>query len=81
MASERTAEAMSFEGALQRLGEIASQLEGDRLELDDSLALFEEGVGLLRFAESVLAGADGRVRQLVEEAGGSIRQDDFPDPL
>ena len=81
MASDRSAEAMSFEGALQRLGEIASQLEGDRLELDDSLALFEEGVGLLRFAESVLAGADGRVRQLVEEAGGSIRQDDFPDPL
>ena len=51
------------------------------MELDESLALFEEGVRLLRFAETVLAGADQRVRQLLEQAGGGIRMDDFPDPL
>jgi exodeoxyribonuclease VII small subunit len=71
----------TFEAALGRLNEIAEALEGDGMELDDSLALFEEGVRLLRFAETVLAGADHRVRQLLEESGGGVRMDDFPDPL
>jgi exodeoxyribonuclease VII small subunit len=71
----------TFEAALARLNEIAEALEGDGMELDDSLALFEEGVRLLRFAETVLAGADARVRQLLEQAGGGFRMDDFPDPL
>ena len=71
----------TFEAALERLDEIASALEGDGMELDESLALFEEGVRLLRFAETVLAGADGRVRQLLEDAGGGWRMDDVPDPL
>jgi exodeoxyribonuclease VII small subunit len=71
----------TFEAALDRLNEIAEALEGDGMELDESLALFEEGVRLLRFAETVLAGADQRVRQLLEQAGGGFRMDDFPDAL
>jgi len=60
----------TFEGALERLGEIVEQLEGDGLELDESLALFEEGVRLLRRAESTLEGAGERIRLLVEEGDG-----------
>jgi exodeoxyribonuclease VII small subunit len=60
----------NFEGALQRLGEIVEQLEGDGLELDESLALFEEGVRLLRRAESTLDGAEERIRLLVEDGDG-----------
>ena len=71
----------TFEAALDRLNEIAEALEGDGMELDESLALFEEGVRLLRFAETVLAGADQRVRMLLEEAGGGFRMDDFPEAL
>jgi exodeoxyribonuclease VII small subunit len=51
------------------------------MELDDSLRLFEEGVRLLRFAETVLTDADQRLRQLLEEAGGGFRMDDFPEAL
>ena len=69
----------TFEAALERLGEIVERLEGDGMELDESLALFEEGVRLLRFAETVLETADGRIRQLLEDAGGSFRLDDFPE--
>ena len=69
----------TFEAALERLNEIAERLEGDGMELDESLALFEEGVRLLRFAETVLESADGRIRQLLEDAGGSFRLDDFPE--
>ena len=69
----------TFEAALERLNEIAERLEGDGMELDESLALFEEGVRLLRFAETVLTTADGRVRQLLEEHGGGFRLDELPD--
>ncbi len=64
------ADPMNFEGALERLGEIVEQLEGDGLELDESLALFEEGVRLLRHAESTLDGAEERIRLLVEDRDG-----------
>ncbi len=68
----------NFEGALERLAEIVEQLEGDGLELDESLALFEEGVRLLRRAESTLDGADERIRLLVEEGDG-FRLDTVPE--
>lgn len=71
----------TFEAALERLEEIVERLDGQGMELDESLALFEEGVRLLRFAETVLEGADARVRQLLEAPGGEFRLDDFPDPL
>ena len=68
----------NFEGALERLAEIVEQLEGDGLELDESLALFEEGVRLLRRAESTLDGAEERIRLLVEEGDG-FRLDTMPE--
>jgi exodeoxyribonuclease VII small subunit len=71
----------TFEAALRRLNEIAEALEGGGMELDDSLQLFEEGVRLLRFAETVLAGAEERVQVLLEEAGGGFRTSDFPEAL
>lgn len=68
--------ASSFEAALDRLSQIVGRMEGGALELDESLALFEEGVRLLRFAEGVLETADGRIRQLVDDGG---RLEDFPE--
>jgi exodeoxyribonuclease VII small subunit len=66
----------TFEAALDRLNEIVARIEGESLELDESLALFEEGVRLLRLAEGVLQGADERIRQLLDDGGGS-RLEDF----
>lgn len=73
--------AWTFESALERLNEIADALEGDGMELDESLQLFEEGVRLLRFAETVLADADQRLRLLLEDPAGGFRMDDFPEAL
>ena len=60
----------TFEAALERLEAIVERIETDELELDESLALFEEGVRLLRIAERVLAGAEDRVQQLVSDGDG-----------
>ena len=56
-----------FEDALRRAAEIVDLLDGDRLELDQSLALFEEGVQLLRTAEERLGQAEERIRVLSED--------------
>jgi exodeoxyribonuclease VII small subunit len=61
------AEPVSLEAALERLAEIADRLDGDALELDASLALFGEGIKLLRSAERTLAQAEARVQQLLED--------------
>ena len=45
---------MSFESNLARLEEIVAQLEGDRLDLNAALGLFEEGIELLRLASGEL---------------------------
>jgi exodeoxyribonuclease VII small subunit len=68
----------TFEAALARLEEILAHIEGDELELDESLALFEEGVQLLRAAERVLGGAEARVRQLLSaDEDGTAHFEDF----
>ena len=40
------AEKMSFEKSMARLEEIAAELEGEKLPLDKSVKLYEEGVKL-----------------------------------
>ena len=63
---------MTFEETLDRLHAIVADLEGDDLELDRALALFEEGVERLRAAAAELARAEARVQQLVETADGEL---------
>ena len=64
---------MTFEERLARLEAIASELEGDDLELAKALALFEEGIENLRAASEELAKADVRVQRLVERVDGTFR--------
>jgi len=62
---------------LRRLEEIVRRLEANEGDLDQALALFEEGVGRLRSARERLAGAEARVRRVVEDARGSLRMEDL----
>jgi len=62
---------------LARLEEIVRKLEGDDVELDAALALFEEGVGRLRAARERLAAAELKVQAVLEEADGDIRLTDL----
>ena len=63
---------MSFESNLKRLEQIVAQLEGDRLDLNAALKLFEEGIELLRLASSELAETESKVQELVERADGVL---------
>jgi len=68
--------APSLQEDLARLDAIVRALEVNDLDLDRALALFEEGVELLRSARERLSAAELRLRQLREAADGGIRLDD-----
>jgi exodeoxyribonuclease VII small subunit len=66
---------MSFEKEMHRLEAIVGELERSDLPLDQALELFEEGVARVRRASEALSGAEGRVRQLLEQTDGTFRLD------
>lgn len=68
---------MSFESNLRRLEEIVTQLEGDRLDLNAALKLFEEGIELLWLASGELAETESKVKELVERADGVLELRDL----
>ncbi|MHB1190722.1 MAG: exodeoxyribonuclease VII small subunit, partial [Armatimonadota bacterium] len=52
---------MTFEVAIERLEEIVRALDGGESTLDESLALYEEGVKLARFCSARLTDARGKL--------------------
>ena len=70
-------QAPSFEAALARLEEIVSALDGEPLELEKALALFEEGIARLRDASGALARAEAGLKRLTETADGALELDDL----
>ena len=71
---QETLQKMSFEAALARLEEIVGALEGGTAALDDSLALYEEGVALVRLCNGKLDGAQQRIRIVTEENGQDVEK-------
>ncbi len=58
---------MTFEEKLTKLTQIVEQLEtGNELPLEESLKLFEEGVGLVSSCREMLETAEQRVENVLE---------------
>ncbi len=55
---------MTFEEALSSLQGIVASLESGDLGLEESLAEFEKGIGLLKTCNDVLEQAEGRIEAL-----------------
>ena len=68
---------MKFEDALARLEEIVKTMENGSAPLDESLALFEEGVRLVKLCTEELDGAEQKVKILRKSADGGMSEDDF----
>ncbi|MBE6741850.1 MAG: exodeoxyribonuclease VII small subunit [Ruminococcaceae bacterium] len=58
---------MSYEQAVKRLDEIVSLLEKNEIELDEALALFEEGTKLTAFCTKKLSEAKQKITELEKE--------------
>ena len=61
-------EPLSLERRLERVERIVEALSSERLELEDALRLFEEGVAHLRASETLLRETELRIEQLVDES-------------
>ena len=59
-----------FDAILTRLREVVKELESGQLSLEQSLAVYEEGVQLARKGQQLLATAEKKVEILVSAAGG-----------
>ena len=68
---------LSFEAAIARLEVIVKAMEGDAVSLDESLALYEEGVALVRRLSRELDEAEQRVQILQRTPDGEIKPAPF----
>ena len=62
---------------MSKLETIVARLEQGNVPLEESLASFEDGVGLLRALHGRLGEVEKRVEVLVRDAGGVLRQEDL----
>jgi len=68
----------TFEESLKKLETIVDQLEKGDLPLEQSLKLFEEGVGLSAVCKQELDAAEGKVQMLIKQRDGSVKTEPFP---
>lgn len=70
MATSTDLDALTFEQALERLETIVHQLETGEAGLDQSIALYGEGVALKHLCERKLKAAEARIEKLQIGADG-----------
>ena len=72
-ATDQRLEALPFDRALAELQSVVTRLEAGNLPLEESIALYEQGVRLHERCARLLGQAELRVQRLVESAGGQLR--------
>lgn len=70
-------QSMAFEKAMARLEEIVRQLERGEAPLEQALALFEEGSGLVKVCSGLLDQAELQVTRLMKGADGTPQEVPF----
>lgn len=72
-----TGEERSFEECLGALEAVVERIESGELNLEESLATFEEGVGLIRVCNRKLGEVERRIEVLTRDADGRSRLQEF----
>jgi exodeoxyribonuclease VII small subunit len=71
---------LSFEQAMQRLGDIVESLEEGEQPLEESIKLFEEGMKLAQSSQQILDRAERRIEELLSvDATGAPIVRELPD--
>ncbi len=67
---------MKFEEAMARLSKVVQTIESGEATLDESIALFEEGMKLSKYCADILEKAEQKVQFLQEEAKNEQNADE-----
>jgi len=67
----------NFESAMTRLEAIVTEMESDKLPLEDLLQRYEEGVKLVKSCEEKLAAAEKRIEIITRNAAGEPQIEEF----
>ncbi len=62
----------TFEASLAELEEIVAKLEDGDMPLEESLALFEQGIALSRDCRARLTNAERRIEILMQDSDGNL---------
>jgi len=62
-----------FEVALGELEQVVEQLESGYLSLEDSLAAFERGIGLVKYCNQKLSEVEKKVEFLLKDKEGRLQ--------
>lgn len=68
-----------IESLMTRLEEIVNEMEGDKLPLDKSLKLYEEGIGIVAKCSEELEAAKRKIKILQQGKDGEIEIADVPE--
>jgi exodeoxyribonuclease VII small subunit len=68
-----TDEPKRFDQGMAELERIVQRLETGELALEDALAAFEQGIGLVRMLNQRLTEAEARIEVLTRGADGTVR--------
>jgi exodeoxyribonuclease VII small subunit len=79
MAKEKKQPEQSFETLLKRLEKLLDSLEHGDLPLEQAMAAFEEGVGLVRACHQKLDEVQRRVELLLKDDAGRFFTRPFPE--
>lgn len=66
----------SFEDNMEKLEKIVTELEKGNLNLDDSIAKFEEGIKISKDCNKILEDAEKKITILLEK-DGEIKEENF----
>ena len=70
---------VGLDARLKRIEEIVAALDSDTLDLDEALAMFEEGVAHLGHARELLARTEMRVEELIGPEGDAVSEMNVPE--
>ncbi len=68
--SETDIKGLSFEKALAQLEDIVARLEGGKVDLEDSIKLYEKGEALKKHCETKLKEAEVRIEKITLDPSG-----------
>lgn len=78
MANQKRISEMSYEAAVARLEEVVRALETGEITLDESLEMFQEGIGLVRYCHRQLDAIEAKVQTLIDSPNGVVAVEEQP---